>query len=74
MAVEMLNKCTTFGAKHMWKSICESRKHTRFGALLADVEKLHAAEAHLEVKMPKTKHVQTTFGGSDAEKVHATVL
>jgi hypothetical protein len=31
-------------------------------------------EAHLEVKMPKTKHVQTTFGGSDAEKVHATVL
>ena len=30
-------------------------------------------EAHLEVKMYKTHHVRTTFGGSDVEKVHAVV-
>ena len=30
-------------------------------------------EAHLEVKMYKTHHARTTFGGSDVEKVHAVV-
>ena len=30
-------------------------------------------EAHFEVKMYKTHHVRTTFGGSDVEKVHAVV-
>ena len=30
-------------------------------------------EAHFEVKMFKTLGVQTTFGGSDVEKVHAVV-
>ena len=30
-------------------------------------------EAHLEVKMLKTHHGRTTFGGSDIEKVHAFV-
>ena len=30
-------------------------------------------EAHFEVKMYKTHHVRTIFGGSDVEKVHAVV-
>ena len=30
-------------------------------------------EAHFQVKMYKTPHVRATFGGSDAEKVHAVV-
>ena len=30
-------------------------------------------EAHFEVKMYKTHHSRTTFGGSDVEKVHAVV-
>ena len=30
-------------------------------------------EAHFEVKMYKTHHARTTFGGSDVEKVHAVV-
>ena len=30
-------------------------------------------EAHFQVKMYKTHHVRTTFGGSDVEKVHAVV-
>ena len=30
-------------------------------------------EAHLQVKMYKTHHCQTTFGSSDVEKVHAVV-
>ena len=30
-------------------------------------------EAHFEVKMYKTPHVRTTFGGSDVKKVHAVV-
>ena len=30
-------------------------------------------EAYFEVKMYKTHHVRTTFGGSDVEKVHAVV-
>ena len=30
-------------------------------------------EAHFQVKMYKTHHVRTIFGGSDVEKVHAVV-
>ena len=30
-------------------------------------------ESHFQVKMHKTPHVRATFGGSDAEKVHAVV-
>ena len=63
------------GAKHISKSKCT--KHTSSGPLLA-VEMLKKCtplwrEAHFEVKMYKTHHVRTTFGGSDVEKVHAVV-
>ena len=63
------------GAKHISKSKCT--KHTSFGPLLA-VEMLKKCtpswrEAHFEVKMYKTPHVRTTFGGSDVEKVYAVV-
>ena len=48
-----------------------------FGPLL-EVEMLKKCtllwrEAHFEVKMYKTHHVRTIFGGSDVEKVHAVV-
>ena len=63
------------GAKHISKSKCT--KHTRSGPLLA-VEMTKKCtplwrEAHFEVKMYKTHHVRTIFGGSDVEKVHAVV-
>ena len=63
------------GAKHISKSKCT--KHTILGPLL-EVEMLKKCtplwrEAHFEVKMFKTHHVRTTFGGSDVEKVHAVV-
>ena len=63
------------GAKHISKSKCT--KHTILGPLL-EVEMLKKCtalwrEAHFEVKMYKTHHVRTIFGGSDAEKVHAVV-
>ena len=63
------------GAKHISKSKCT--KHTRFGPLL-EVEMSKKCtplwrEAHFEVKMYKTHHARTTFGGSDVEKVHAVV-
>ena len=58
------------GAKHICKSKCA--KHTRCGPLLAaEMSKKCMSlwcEAHLEVKMYKTHHVQTTFGSSDVEK------
>ena len=59
------------GAKHISKSKCT--KHTRFGPLL-EVEMLKKCtplwrEAHFQVKMYKTHHSRTTFGGSDVEKV-----
>ena len=52
-------------------------KQTRFGPLL-EVEMLKKRtplwrEAHFQVKMYKTHHARTTFGGSDVEKVHAVV-
>ena len=63
------------GAKHISKSKCT--KHTRSGQLL-EVEMLKKCtplwrEAHFQVKMCKTHHARTTFGGSDVEKVHAVV-
>ena len=59
------------GAKHILKSKCT--KHTILGALL-EVEMSKKCtplwrEAHFQVKMHKTHHVRTTFGGSDVEKV-----
>ena len=63
------------GAKHISKSKCT--KHTRSGPLLAvEMSKKCTPlwrEAHFQVKMHKTPHVRTTFGGSDVEKVHAVV-
>ena len=63
------------GAKHMSKSKCT--KHTRFGPLLeiemAKKYTLLWREAHVEVKMYKTRQVRTTFGSWDVEKVHAVV-
>ena len=63
------------GAKHISKSKCT--KHTSVGALL-EVEMSKKCtplwrEAHFEVKMYKARHVRTSFGGSDVEKVHAVV-
>ena len=54
------------GAKHISKSKCT--KHTRFGPLLeAQMSKTCTPlwrEAHFQVKMYKTHHVRTIFGGS----------
>ena len=63
------------GAKHISKSKCT--KHTMVGPLL-EVEMSKKCtplwhEAHFQVKMYKTHHVRTTFGGSDVEKVHTVV-
>ena len=63
------------GAKHISKSKCT--KHTMLGPLL-EVKMLKKCtplwrEAHFQVKMYKTPGVRTTFGGCDAEKVHAVV-
>ena len=59
------------GAKHISKSKCT--KHTRFGPLLEVAMSKKCTplwrEAHFEVKMYKTHHSRTTFGGSDVEKV-----
>ena len=63
------------GGKHIVKS-----KVLKTGGLgpLLEVEMLKKCtplwrEAHVEVKMYKTHHARTTFGGSDVEKVHAVV-
>ena len=58
-------------AKHIVKSKCT--KHVGVGRLL-EVEMSKKCvplwrEAHFQVKMYKTHHVRTTFGGSDVEKV-----
>ena len=63
------------GAKPMSKSKCT--KHIIVGPLL-EVEMSKKCtplwrEAHFQVKMYKTHHCRTTFGGSDVEKVHAVV-
>ena len=58
------------GAKHISKSKCT--KHTRSGPLLEVAMSKKCTplwrEAHFEVKMYKTHHARTTFGGSDVEK------
>ena len=63
------------GAKHISKSKCT--KHTRSGPLLEVKMSKKCTplrrEAHFEVKMYKTHHAKTTFGGSDVEKVHVVV-
>ena len=53
------NVQNTPASDHFWKLRC--RKSARL------------CEAHFEVKMYKTQHVRTTFGGSDVEKVHTVV-
>ena len=63
------------GANHISKSKCT--KHHMFAPLLEVRMRKKCTplwrEAHFEVKMYKTPHVRATFGGSDAEKVHAVV-
>ena len=63
------------GAKHISKSKCI--KHTIVGPLLEVQISTKCTplwrEAHFQVKMYKTHHCRTTFGGSDVEKVHAVV-
>ena len=63
------------GAKHISKWKCT--KHTTFGPLLEVAMSKKCTplwrEAHFQVKMYKTHHVRTTFGGCDVEKVHAVV-
>ena len=61
------------GAKQISKLKCT--KHTRSGPLLEVAMSKKCTplwrEAHFEVKMYKTHHARTTFGGSDVEKGHA---
>ena len=63
------------GAKHISKSKCT--KHIILGPLLEVAMSKKCTplwrEAHFQVKMYKTHHSPTTFGGSDVEKVHAGV-
>ena len=64
------------GAKHISKSKCT--KHTILGPLL-EVEMSKKCtplwrEAHFQVKMYKTHHVRTTFGGSDVVSLRFTRL
>ena len=64
------------GAKHVSKSKCA--KHTILGPLL-EVQMLKKCtplwrEAHFEVKMYKTHHCRSTFGGSDVASLHYTTL
>ena len=59
------------GAKHISKSHCT--KHTSFGPLLEVEMSKKCTPSHFQVKMYKTHHARTTFGGSDVEKVHAVV-
>ena len=58
------------GAKHILKSKCT--KHLSVGPLLEVAMSKKCTplwrEAHFQVKMYKTHHARTTFGGSDVEK------
>ena len=59
------------------QNVQNTSKHTIVGPLL-EVEMSKKCtplwrEARFEVKMYKTLHVRSTFGGSDVEKVHALV-
>ena len=78
LSVEMSKKCTPLWREahfHISKSKCTN--HTMYGPLLeVKMSKKRTPlwrEAHFQVKMYKTHHVRTTFGGSDVEKVHAVV-
>ena len=71
-----VEKCARHcGAKHISKSKCT--KYTSSGPLLEVTMSKKCTplwrKAHFQVKMYKTHHVRTTFGGSDVEKVHAVV-
>ena len=58
------------GAKHILKSKCT--KHSVGRLLEVEMSKKCTPlwrEAHFQVKMYKTHHARTTFGGSDVEKV-----
>ena len=75
LEVEMLKKCTRCSVKHISKSKCT--KHNMYGQFL-EVQMSKKCtplwcEAHFQVKMYKTHHVRTIFGGSDVEKVYAGV-
>ena len=59
------NVQNTPGADHFWH-LRYRKSARRCGAPLW-------REAHFQVKMYKTHHARTTFGGSDVEKVHAVV-
>ena len=76
LEVEIRKSARRCGAKHISKSKCT--KHTILGPLLeVEISKKCTPlwrEAHFEVKMYKTHHSRTTFGGSDVEKVHAVVV
>ena len=75
LEVKMSKSVRRCGAKHVFKSKCT--KHTIVGPLLKVKMSKKCTplwrEANFEVKMYKTLHVRTTFGGSDVEKVHAVV-
>ena len=68
LEVEMLRKCTPLCAKHISKSKCTN--HTE---ILEKCTPLWL-DARFQVKMYKARHVQTTFGSWDVEKVHAVVV
>ena len=58
------NVKNTRGTDHFWRLRCRlSKKCTPLWR-----------EAHFEVKMYKTQHVQTTFGGSDVASLNSTTL
>ena len=79
LEVQMSKKCRKSarrcGAKHISKSKCT--KYTILGPLLEVAMSKKCTplwrEAHFQVKMYKTHHSRTTFGGCDVEKVHAVV-
>ena len=54
----------TSGSDHFWKLRCRKSARRCGGKHI---------KAHFQVKMYKTHHAWTTFGGSDVEKVHAVV-
>ena len=71
LEVEMSKKCTRLWREAHLKSKCT--KHTNVGPLLEVPMSKKCTplwrEAHFQVKMYKTHHSRTTFGGSDVEKV-----
>ena len=73
----MSKKCTPLWREAHFEVKMYKTHHGPVGALL-EVEMSKKCtplwrEAHFEVKMLKTPGVRTTFGGCDAEKVHAVV-